>query len=82
MERLSITVCWAASARFVEVLKTVLTPTLFSKLNVLWTVGFRISASTNNTRCPDFAKTTAKFADVVDLPSPGPEEVTTNVFIC
>jgi len=64
------------------VLNTVLNPLALFKLNVLYTVGFRISASTNKTRCPDLAKTTAKLAEVVDFPSLGPEDVMTMVLIC
>ena len=80
--RFSCSVVWATSSISISSERIRLdNPLAFGRLKILWTPGFRKSASSRIVRRPSWANTTARFAAVVVLPSPGMELVTRSVLI-
>lgn len=78
--RPSISVTLVTSSRLHCFVSKLDSPVVFVVRNVYCIVGLRMSASTSSTFFPSCAKTIATFAALVDLPSPGEEEVNSNVF--
>src|SRR5699024_3865488 len=80
MYKLFTDVSWTTSCKGTLSVINVDKPLKFLTLNILCNVGFRKSLSIIKTFLFSCANVAAKFADKIDLPDPGPADVTLMVF--